>query len=83
LGQGFSAFKLKVGGPLKNDVARAHLLRELVGVDAKIMLDANQSWSYPQAVVACGELAGMNPFWIEEPTHPDDIEAHRKLYIRA
>jgi L-fuconate dehydratase len=44
-----------------------------------IMLDANQQWSFPRAVVACKELASIHPMWIEEPTHPDDIDAHRRL----
>ncbi len=79
LDQGFSAFKLKVGGSLERDRHRAQLLRDLVGPDAMIMLDANQQWSFPEAVIACKELASINPFWIEEPTHPDDIDAHRRL----
>jgi L-fuconate dehydratase len=80
--QGFRAFKLKVGGALAQDVERATLLRELAGPDAVIMLDANQQWSWPQAVAACHELAAMHPFWIEEPTHPDDIELHRRLALK-
>jgi L-fuconate dehydratase len=79
LGQGFRAFKLKVGGALGRDRHRAQLLRDLAGPDAMIMLDANQQWSFPQAVVACKELASIHPWWIEEPTHPDDIDAHRRL----
>ena len=80
--QGFRAFKLKVGGSLVQDVERATLLRELAGPDAVIMLDANQQWSWPQAVAACHELAAVQPFWIEEPTHPDDIELHRRLAVK-
>ena len=81
LDQGFHAFKLKVGGSLDHDLQRAGFLRELVGRDAWIMLDANQQWSYPAAVAACRKLAVINPYWIEEPTHPDDIDAHRRLAI--
>ncbi len=81
LDQGFSAFKLKVGGSLTRDLHRAQLLRELVGPKAMIMLDANQQWSFPAAVIACKELASIHPWWIEEPTHPDDIDAHRKLAV--
>ncbi len=76
---GFRAFKLKVGGTLDQDVRRAEFLRQIAGPDAWIMLDANQQWSYPSALVACRKLAVVHPYWIEEPTHPDDIEAHRKL----
>ena len=79
LDQGFAAFKLKVGGSIARDLERAQLLRRLVGSAATIMLDANQQWSLPAAIVACRELAGIDPFWIEEPTHPDDIHAHRQL----
>ena len=79
LDQGFRAFKLKVGGSIDHDLQRALFLRELVGADAWIMLDANQQWSYPSAVAACRKLSVVDPYWIEEPTHPDDIDAHRRL----
>jgi L-fuconate dehydratase len=79
LDQGFSAFKLKVGGSLQRDLERAQGLRRMTGPGTAIMLDANQQWSLPDAVVACKELASMDPYWIEEPTHPDDIFAHKQL----
>ena len=80
LGRGFRAFKLKVGSPdADRDVRRATLLRELAGPEAALMLDANQQWTLPQALRMCEALAPMEPYWIEEPTHPDDIEAHRQL----
>jgi len=79
LDQGFGAFKLKVGGSLERDLQRAHGLRRITGPSTTIMLDANQQWSFPAAVKACKELASMNPYWIEEPTHPDDIFAHKQL----
>jgi L-fuconate dehydratase len=79
LDQGFGAFKLKVGGSLERDVQRAEGLRRITGPGATIMLDANQQWSFPAAVITCRELASMDPYWIEEPTHPDDIVAHKKL----
>ncbi|SPZ85905.1 Mandelate racemase [Sphingobacterium multivorum] len=43
------------------------------------MLDANQQWTLPQALSICQELKEMNPFWVEEPTHPDDIVGHKRL----
>jgi L-fuconate dehydratase len=76
--QGFSAFKLKVGGSLDQDVRRAQFLREFAGAEATIMLDANQQWTLPGARLACAELAAMQPYWIEEPTHPDDIFSWQK-----
>ncbi|QNI38187.1 enolase C-terminal domain-like protein [Edaphobacter albus] len=76
---GFNAFKLKVGGSLEHDLVRARGLRKVVGDQATLMFDANQQWSYPQALIACKELATLNPLWIEEPTHPDDVFAHKSL----
>jgi L-fuconate dehydratase len=78
--QGFHAFKLKVGSrDGQRDVRRAFMLREVVGANALIMLDANQQWTLPQALERCGELRAMYPYFVEEPTHPDDIQAHHTL----
>jgi L-fuconate dehydratase len=77
---GFTALKLKVGSPdPERDIRRAHLVREAAGAGAKIMLDANQQWNLPQAMAVCKRLQAIDPFWIEEPTHPDDILGHKKL----
>ena len=77
---GFSAMKLKVGSKdAFRDIRRANIVREVAGDDAKVMLDANQQWTFPQAVSICQELKEMNPYWVEEPTHPDDVLAHQKL----
>jgi L-fuconate dehydratase len=78
--QGFSALKLKVGSAdSSRDIRRAMLVRETVGADVRVMLDCNQQWTLPQALVNCASLAAMRPFWIEEPTHPDDVLAHQTL----
>lgn len=78
--KGFGGFKLKVGSPdPARDVRRAHILRDAIGDKALLMLDTNQQWTYPQAVEMCRELMEVSPYWIEEPTHPDDIAAHRNL----
>jgi len=80
LGAGFRAFKLKVGSPDgERDLRRAAMLREIAGLDCRIMFDANQQWRLCEAERMCHALAAFDPYWIEEPTHPDDIEAHRKL----
>jgi L-fuconate dehydratase len=80
VGEGFTAMKLKVGATdLQRDLRRAHLVRAAAGDTAKIMLDANQQWTLPQAIQAGLELKAMNPYWIEEPTHPDDVAAHKTL----
>ena len=77
---GFTAMKLKVGSPdSARDIRRALMVREVVGPDVQIMLDANQQWTLPSAVRICLELAAMSPYWIEEPTHPDDVLAHQTL----
>ena len=77
---GFTAMKLKVGSPdAERDIRRASLVREVAGVDVRIMLDANQAWSLPTAVRVCRELTMMDPYWIEEPTQPDDVLAHQAL----
>jgi L-fuconate dehydratase len=78
--EGFTAMKLKVGSKeFERDVRRAHIVREVAGDAAKIMLDANQQWTLPQAKIICKQLQSMNPYWIEEPTHPDDVMAHKVL----
>lgn len=78
--EGFTAMKLKVGSAdPERDIRRSHIVREVAGDGIKVMLDANQQWSLPEAIKICGSLKDMNPYWIEEPTHPDDILAHKTL----
>jgi L-fuconate dehydratase len=78
--EGFTAMKLKVGSTdPERDIRRSHLVREAAGDAVKIMLDANQQWTLPRALRICKELQSMNPYWIEEPTHPDDVLAHKIL----
>jgi L-fuconate dehydratase len=78
--KGFHAFKLKIGSrDGQRDVRRAFMLREHAGADALIMLDANQQWTLPRALEMCAKLKDMSPYFVEEPTHPDDIRAHRTL----
>jgi L-fuconate dehydratase len=76
---GFTHLKLKVGGDLESDLRRARLLRQAIGPDRKLMLDANQVWGIDQAIHAIHALAEVNPWWIEEPTSPDDILGHRRI----
>lgn len=77
---GFTAMKLKVGSKQhERDIRRAYLVRETAGDDATIMLDVNQQWNLPQSIEMGKALKGMNPYWIEEPTHPDDLTAHVTL----
>jgi L-fuconate dehydratase len=80
LKDGFRALKLKVGSKdPSRDIRRAALLRELAGPDCQLMLDANQQWTVAEAAYVCQAVRELNPYWIEEPTHPDDIEGHVNL----
>jgi len=80
IADGFTAMKLKVGSSdPQRDIRRANIVREEAGDSCKVMLDANQQWTLPQALSICKELQSMNPYWIEEPTHPDDVLAHKTL----
>ncbi|OZJ05718.1 Mitochondrial enolase superfamily member 1 [Bifiguratus adelaidae] len=85
--QGWTHFKQKVGGNLEQDIHRARLIREVVGYDAKLMMDANQVWDVPQAIEWMEKLLEFKPLWIEEPTSPDDILGHaairKALYPRT
>jgi L-fuconate dehydratase len=80
MGQGFRAFKLKVGSSDESrDLRRAAMLRDVVGDSGTLMFDANQRWNLLDANRMCHELAKLNPLWMEEPTHPDDVYAHAAL----
>jgi L-fuconate dehydratase len=76
---GFTHVKLKVGGDLEHDVRRARLVREAIGPEHRLSLDANQVWGVEQAIEAMGRLAEVDPWWIEEPTSPDDVLGHRRI----
>jgi len=77
---GFTALKLKVGSADPDrDVRRAHLVRDVAGPSVRVMLDANQQWTLPQALSIGERLRSIDPYWIEEPTHPDDVRAHAVL----
>jgi L-fuconate dehydratase len=80
MANGFTAMKLKVGSddPAR-DIRRATLIRKVAGDDATIMVDANQKWNVPEALTVCRRLGEINPFWIEEPTHPDDVMGHQTI----
>jgi L-fuconate dehydratase len=76
---GFTHLKLKVGGDPESDLRRARILRAAIGPDRFLMIDANQVWGVEQAITAVRALAEVNPWWIEEPTSPDDILGHRRI----
>jgi L-fuconate dehydratase len=76
---GFSHLKLKVGSDPTADLRRARALRQAIGPDSHLMLDANQVWSIGEAIDAVRALAEVNPWWIEEPTSPDDVLGHLRI----
>jgi L-fuconate dehydratase len=76
---GFNHIKLKVGRDKADDIRRLALAREVLGPDRHLMIDANQVWEVPQAIAWLEELAFAKPWFIEEPTSPDDIEGHRQI----
>src|SRR6266480_6840346 len=79
LADGWSHFKMKVGLDLEDDIRRAAIIREEIGPDRKLMMDANQIWDVDQAIDWMKPLAQFNPWWIEEPTSPDDVLGHAKI----
>lgn len=79
LGRGFTRFKMKVGGPAELDVARARLVRAQIGNERILMMDANQIWDVPEAIERMRLLAEFDPYWIEEPTSPDDVLGHQTI----
>jgi L-fuconate dehydratase len=79
LAAGFTHLKLKVGGDLATDLRRAKIVRESIGSEPHLSLDANQAWGIEQAIEAIGVLAEVDPWWIEEPTSPDDVLGHRRI----
>jgi L-fuconate dehydratase len=77
--EGWSHVKMKVGGDPEADARRAALIREEIGPERKLMMDANQVWDVDQAIAAMEPLAAFDPWWIEEPTSPDDILGHARI----
>ena len=79
--EGWSHFKLKVGRDLADDIRRCRVVREEIGPDRVLMIDANQIWEVDQAIDWVRELAQFNPWFIEEPTSPDDILGHQAIRV--
>ena len=79
IAQGWSAFKMKVGLNLEDNMRRAALMREEIGPERILMMDANQCWDVNEAIRQMKALARFNPWWIEEPTSPDDVLGHAAI----
>jgi L-fuconate dehydratase len=76
---GWTHLKMKVGQDLGTNVRRAELIREIIGPDRKLMMDANQCWDVGEAIRQMKVLARFDPWWIEEPTSPDDVLGHAAI----
>ncbi|XP_054580030.1 mitochondrial enolase superfamily member 1 isoform X2 [Eptesicus fuscus] len=76
---GWTRFKVKVGADLQDDIRRCQLIRNMIGPEKTLMMDANQRWDVPEAVEWMAKLAEFKPLWIEEPTSPDDILGHATI----
>jgi len=76
---GWTHFKIKVGADLEDDLRRARIIREEIGWARRLMMDANQRWDVGEAIANMRRLAEFKPWWIEEPTSPDDVLGHAKI----
>jgi len=77
--EGWQAIKIKVGRSKEDDVRRCATLRQVLGPDFRLMVDANQVWEVEQAIDWLAALAPYDLYWIEEPVSPDDILGHRRI----
>jgi L-fuconate dehydratase len=79
LAEGWERFKLKVGADVEDDIRRARIVREEIGPDRMLAVDANQRWDVGTAIDWMARLAPFDPYWIEEPTSPDDVLGHAAI----
>jgi len=79
---GWTHIKQKIGADLEEDIRRASILRDEIGWERTLMMDANQVWSVDESVANMRRLAAFEPLWIEEPTSPDDILGHAAIRQR-
>lgn len=79
LEQGWTHFKMKVGRDVNEDLRRAKIIRDEIGWECKLMMDANQVWDVSEAIQHMTKLAQFRPHWIEEPTSPDDVLGHARI----
>ena len=79
IAQGWTFFKMKVGQDLEGNLRRAALMREEIGPGRVLAMDANQCWDVPEAIRQTKALARFDPYWMEEPTSPDDVLGHAAI----
>ena len=83
LAEGWTHFKLKVGGEAEDDLRRGRIVREEIGLKNRMMVDANQKWGVEEAIRRTRQLSELEPYWMEEPTSPDDILGHARIRREA
>ena len=79
LAEGWTHFKVKVGGKPEDDLRRLTAVRAAIGGEHKLMIDANQRWDVDEAIARIKELSHLTLWWAEEPTHPDDVLGHARI----
>ena len=79
LADGWTHFKVKVGGRPDDDLRRLSAVRKAIGPDHRLMIDSNQRWDVDEAIARIKELSHLNLWWAEEPTHPDDVLGHARI----
>ena len=77
--QGFRHIKIKVGENIEDDIRRCRIARETIGSDVRLMVDANQVWEVDEAIEKVRRLEPLLPWFVEEPTSPDDVLGHKKI----
>jgi L-fuconate dehydratase len=83
IAKGWTHFKLKVGGEPADDLRRGRIMRQEIGPNNFMMVDANQKWGVEEAIRRTLQLAELQPWWMEEPTSPDDILGHARIRREA
>ncbi len=79
IAEGWTHFKIKVGADIEDDIRRSTIIREEIGPERRLMMDANQRWDVGEAIAHMQLLAHFKPWWIEEPTSPDDVLGHAAI----
>jgi L-fuconate dehydratase len=79
LAEGWTHFKVKVGGKPDDDLRRLSAVRAAIGPDRKLMIDSNQRWDVDEAIERITALSHLDLWWAEEPTHPDDVLGHARI----
>lgn len=83
IAKGFTAFKLKIGFGLEEDIALIHAIRDAVGDDVRIMADANGAYNYADARYLMKEVESANLYFLEELLPPEDLKGYQDLKMHA